>query len=455
MSFGKDACNIRGRLKLAMKKSTQIYIWLPPRSVGERTFLSEMSSTVMVVGATSEPNETANARYYRSSLDALEGVRAVSLIFDARDVTLLNVALPALSGAKLAKALPNAVEDLLLQDVNACAIVIGARIVNSLDSMVGVIDRAWLDLTVAAFERKGIRVNGAYAAQLVLPLPAGAAESAGTSWALACYQNGLALRTDSQAGFGWGASEDPSFNAEAISSALLAARQSTGANSPEVAVYVENEDWKQPALKVLEQVGLKGTISSLPIPQITADTIDFMGQRSGSRGSRFMVAFNWRAWRIPAYALAAAMACYLIGLNLHWGQLAQEKGRLKAESERRFRQAFPQTQVVVDPLLQMQRNIATLRAQAGQAGPEDFVPIAVKLSNALATVAPLAGAAAPVRAGEAIQNLDYRAAKLRVKFLPGLMDNRNNREAISAVGARFGLKFEFDADNVLIVGAQT
>jgi general secretion pathway protein L len=436
---------------MAKNKSKQIFIWLPPRNVGERAFASEVSLIVMAVAG-------GNARYYRSSIDALDAVKSATLILDARDVTLLRASLPALTGAKLAKAIPNAVEDLLLQDVSSCALVLGPRFADSADSMVGVVDRAWLDLVTTSLERKGVSVDAVVPAQLVLPMPDEAKSSSGTTWAVACYHNGLALRTDQLAGFGWGAGEQDEFKTEALRSALLAARQSTGANSPHVAMYIENDDWHGPATEVLQQTQIRATISSLPIPTIDNYTLDFASERSGSRSSRFFGGFNWKAWKVPALVLGGAAACFLLGLNLHWGQLNQEKSRLKAEAERRFRQAFPQTQVVVDPLLQMQRNVATLRVQAGQAGPDDFVPLASKLSSALATVAPLqsTGAAngAPVRASEAIQTLDYRATKLRVKFAPGLMDNRSNREAINASATRFGLKFEFENDNVLIVSAQ-
>jgi general secretion pathway protein L len=436
---------------MAKNKAKQTFIWLPPRNVGERAFASEVSLIVMAVAG-------GNARYFRSSLDALDGVKSATLILDARDVTLLRAALPALTGAKLAKAIPNAVEDLLLQDVNSCALVLGPRFADSADSMVGVIDRAWLDLVTTSLERKGVGIEAVVPAQLVLPMPDESKVSDGTTWALACYHNGLALRTDQLAGFGWGAGDSDEFKTEALRSALLAARQSTGANNPHVAAYIENDDWHGPATEVLQQTQLRSTITSLPIPIIDNYTIDFASERSGSRSSRFFGGFNWKAWKVPSIVLGAAAASFLLGLNLHWGQLNQEKSRLKAEAERRFRQAFPQTQVVVDPLLQMQRNVSTLRVQAGQAGPDDFVPLASKLSSALATVAPLQSSSvangAPIRASEAIQILEYRAAKLRVNFTPGLMDNRTNRDAISASAARFGLKFEFENDNVLIVSAQ-
>ena len=43
------------------------------------------------------------------------------------------------------------------------------------------------------------------------------------------------------------------------------------------------------------------------------------------------------------------------------GQLNQERKALQVQLERKFRQAFPNAQVVVDPMLQMQRQVADLR----------------------------------------------------------------------------------------------
>ena len=433
-----------------MKKNSKydrprVYIWLPPRSVGEKAFLNDASCIVMMAAS-------GSARYHRTSLDALDSVKSATLVLDGRDVTLLRASLPNLAGSKLAKALPNAVEDLLLQDAAACALVIGPRVAGGTQSMVGAVDRSWLDLVVAAIERRGVRIEAVVPAHLVLPLPSDSIHG----WAMACYQGGLAIRTSVDSGFGWGAGEDTDFKMEAIRSALLAARQSTetfaSGESPDLAVYIEDESWQVPATQVLEQVKLRASISSLPIPQIDDNCIDFLAERSGSKGGRFLKSFDWRAWRIPVLATGVAAACFIAGLNLHWGQLAQERDRLKSETERRFRQAFPQTQVVIDPLLQMQRNVATLRAQAGQAGPEDFSPLIAKLSSALATVPPMAGTSGPVRAAEALQTLDYRANKLKIKFTSGLMDSRNNRNAVSAVAARYGLKFEFENDGVVVVG---
>jgi general secretion pathway protein L len=68
-----------------------------------------------------------------------------------------------------------------------------------------------------------------------------------------------------------------------------------------------------------------------------------------------------------------------------WSRLAYEARGLRGDMDAAFRKAFPEAKAVVDPALQMRRNIADLRRAAGEADAADFVPMLVKLSPVLAT----------------------------------------------------------------------
>ena len=143
-------------------KRHQAVIWLPPRSAGERAFGSEALLLAHVGG---EPRPTLR----RASLDSLEGVKQVWLVADARDVSLLDVNLPPLSGARLRQALPNVVEEFVLQDVSKCLVVPGPPATEG-KRLVGVIDRDWVEFVVGAFARRQMRVESLWPAQLALPL---------------------------------------------------------------------------------------------------------------------------------------------------------------------------------------------------------------------------------------------------------------------------------------------
>src|SRR5690606_25346230 len=117
------------RMAAQVLKRGQAIVWVPPRSIGERQFATGPVLLAMLPAAASERAGGASAvagqgvtvfgsasaaRYVRVSLDALPALKQVTLVFDARDVNLLHVTLPPLSGVRLRQALPNLVEELLL-----------------------------------------------------------------------------------------------------------------------------------------------------------------------------------------------------------------------------------------------------------------------------------------------------------------------------------------------------
>ena len=103
-------------------------------------------------------------------------VRRVVLIMAASDVTLLRMAVPPLSSAKLKAALPSLVEDHLITDPAQCVLSVGPHAAGM--RTIAVIERDWLREVVDVIRNFGARRIFAYAAQSCLPLPAsGTAES--------------------------------------------------------------------------------------------------------------------------------------------------------------------------------------------------------------------------------------------------------------------------------------
>jgi len=409
-------------------RRSEAAVWLPPRSQGERAFGTEARLLAIRGG-----DAGAQARAQRVSLDGLEGTGQVRLIFDPRDVTLLTPEVPALSGARLAQALPNVVEDALLQDAAACAIVAGPRL-DDTRRLVAVVDRAWLEFTVGAFERRGMRVRAAWPAQLALPRePQG--------WSIGCVHDALALRAGEHDAIGWGAGEDPDARTEAIVSLLdtaLAGRERPATLS----AWVDDGSWQGPLERAAERLGLPIEIHPLQVPD--GASIDLLAGRAAA-GRRMLAAFDPRAWRLPVALAAACVIASLIGLNLHWAQLSREKDALRGSLEATFRATFPQAQVVVDPLLQMTRQVADLRARSGQSGPDDFAPLVTRFAQALGP-----------SGIDALARIDYRDGRLKVRFQPQRVDGRAAREQLRQACARAGLRLEFDneRDPTASVGLQ-
>ena len=113
--------------------------------------------------------------------------------------------------------------------------------------------------------------------------------------------------------------------------------------------------------------------------------------------------------------------------------------------DRSFRAAVPSAQVVVDPLLQMNRHVDALRAASGQAGAQDALPLLSRLAEALGPVA-----------SDALLGVDYRDGRLRVRFRPERVDSRAMREQLREACARSGLilRFDNDRDPTATIGVQ-
>jgi general secretion pathway protein L len=396
-------------------KRGEAVVWLPPRADGERAFGTEAHLLATV-------SDGAGAvRYARVSLDGMQPAKQVRLVFDPRDVTLIPAVVPALSGARLAQALPNIVEDSLLQDPSTCAMVAGPPLPDG-RRMVGVVDRNWLEFTVGAFERRGIRVRSAVPAQLAVPLQPDA-------WSLACVHGGLALRIGPFDGLGWSAGPDPDFRAEAIV-ALLSTAAADRPKPAAVHAYAEDTSWREPLARAAGRLGIEFRVSGLPLPD--AAGVELLGGRAGA-GRRMMQSFELRDWRWPIGLAAGCVAVSLIGLHLHWATMVRERQEIRASLERSFRSAFPSAQVIVDPVLQMNRQVAMLRARSGQAGPEDFVPLLGRFAQAIGP-----------RANDALASLEYRDGRLKVRFQPQLVSSATAREQLTEACARAGLRLRFD-----------
>lgn len=425
-------------------------VWIPPRSIGERQFASAPVLLAMLPAAVSQPvrgaasttahpvtapGSTSAVRYARVSLDALAALRHVTLVFDARDVTLLRVVAPPLSPVRMQQALPNLVEELLLQEAQSCACSLGPR-VDDRHRLVAVIDRAWLEFTVGAFERRAIRVQAAWPAQLTLPL-------SGAHAALACLNDGLALRAGEYDGFGWNAGADPEARTEAIVCALDAldnpAAPTALASSDEaksrrrMTVFVEDGSWHASVSEAAARAEVDVEVHALAFP--LAAPVDLLSARRGSALRRWFAEIDWRAWRLPVATAAVTVVVALAGLNLHWVLLSHESDQLRSRIEQRYRDAFPETQVIVDPMLQMQRQVTSLRTRTGEAGPDDFVPLLARLAQALGA-----------QAGGAMAAVEFREGRLRVRFQPGFFESRAARDALARNGQQLGLSVDFDAE---------
>ena len=93
----------------------------------------------------------------RSALALLPRASSTVLIVAARDVLMLATALPPLKGPRLRQALPNIVEDQLIQDPQTCHIAVDPKPLDARRQVLAIIDRGWFRFITESFSAAGHR----------------------------------------------------------------------------------------------------------------------------------------------------------------------------------------------------------------------------------------------------------------------------------------------------------
>lgn len=404
----------------ALKRGEAI-VWLPARSAGEAR-LHEGPSLIALIGGTPQ----MQAR--RVSLDALQGVRSVWLVLDARDCTVLQVQLPPISGARLMQALPNVVEEHLLQDPAECLLVLGPEVPAGQARLIAAADREWVDVVLAAFEAKGHRVMGLWPASEALPTTPRDAT-------LGCVNEGIVLRVGEYEAIGWPVPPLLADRGDAVRGALRAAglaQRPPGAEPLTLTAWIDQPDWSASLEAAAQAEGLAVRVE--PLPASFDSRLDLLEARP-ARARRMLAQLDPAAFRLPMVLALACVAAALLGLNLHWWQLLKERDAARAALEAGFRAAVPTAQVVVDPLLQMTRHVASLSAAAGQASAHDALPLLGRLVEALGP-----------QAADALAGFDYADGRMKVRFRPERVESRASREQLQAACTRAGLQLRFDSE---------
>lgn len=94
----------------------------------------------------------------------------------------------------------------------------------------------------------------------------------------------------------------------------------------------------------------------------------------------------WPVLRPAAWVLLGALLVEAVSANLEWALLAHDKTQTAREVTQVFRDVLGNGVMQVDAPLQVQRQLAQLRHQAGQADPGDFLPLIDAVSEILSSL---------------------------------------------------------------------
>jgi general secretion pathway protein L len=106
-----------------------------------------------------------------ASLALLPRASSTVLMVAARDLLMMAAAVPALKGPRLRQALPNVVEDQLIQDPQTCHIAIDAQPLADGRRLLAIVDRGWFRFIHEAFVGAGHRNLRAVPVTACLPQP--------------------------------------------------------------------------------------------------------------------------------------------------------------------------------------------------------------------------------------------------------------------------------------------
>ncbi len=399
--------------------------WLPPRisAVGGGHALALSDNAVLTLWRSPE------AGAEQIQLGALQGLKALTVVFDPRDVLLVPAAVPPLSGARLEQALPNLIEDALLQDPSACRIAIGPALDDG-RRVLGVVDRAWYDAVIAGFARRSIRVSAAWPAPLVIPWQENA-------WSIALVGGALTMRLGLADGLGV---EVEGARLGVAAESLLNLAQTAVPFTGTVNLYADEPGDMAVLQSAVRAAGLVAAPHPLAVP--LPAPLDLQQASAGKTGKgRPSVTISWPRWRWPVGLALLCALTSMIGLNLQWGRLSAESVAIEAAIEQRVRSVLPARVPIVDAVLQMQRRLDIARIRAGEPAADDVTALMTGLAAALGP-----------RAVDALSSAEYRDGRLRVRFQPGWADAAAERDALREAAGREHLRLQFeDREPVAIV----
>lgn len=308
-------------------------------------------------------------------LNDLPKADSTVLVVPARALSWHQVDLPKVPKARLRAALDGLLEEHLLDDTSAMALALSPDAQAgkaAVDAWVAACDKAWLSSTIQSFEAAGHRVTQVVPEFWPQSEPmicvTGTPEEA---WITRADSHGV-MTLPLHAG-----------DTSGVLEALLAnypASTPIGAE-PAVAALAE--------ARLTHKVTLRQQATGLLHSAATLwELAQFEQSLSGDSQGMKNVIRQWHAfwqnlaWRPARWGLVALLCANVIGLNTWAWQQQASLSKKRAQLGTILTQTFPAVKVVVDPALQMSREMTALRQATGASGAQNFESMLSSFSTA-------------------------------------------------------------------------
>ncbi|WP_176052143.1 type II secretion system protein GspL [Paraburkholderia caribensis] len=382
----------------------------------------------------------------RSAPGLLPRASATVLMLAARDCLMLATAVPPLKGPRLRQALPNVVEDQLIQDPQTTHIALDPQPLDGNRHVLAIVDRGWFRYLVETFAAAGHRnvkvvpvtrclpqpvaamaadvpVEEAVAAGADAPPPRAEPVVAGLTPVVAAVLGHVVPSTAAVLGEGavdaapprveLALARGPLGEGLAVPESAVGATVAALAGHAPVTLYtLVDLPGSEPRLASVAQPGRPSIAGSLPVSfetlarnaiQCRFDLAQFEFAVQPWRLDRASL----RRLRLPLWLLVGTVLVAIIGANVQWLMLSRQRDAISAQMTELLLNTFPKTTVVLDAPDQMARQLQQLRVAAGELSPDDFLSLADGLARSLGPI-PVNGLAA----------LDYHDRRVDVTFKP-------------------------------------
>jgi general secretion pathway protein L len=336
-------------------------------------------------------------------LEGLAPAEEIVVWTPASETLLVHARLPTRSTAKIAQALPFALEEQLIDPPEKLHFAFTHEADGAL--AVAVTRKERMEGWIAALVAAGLAPARLAPVTLSLPL-------AERAWTLAFSDGEMVLRSGLHAGLGGPReSRPPGW----LHTALAEARAES--NAPERLLLVgapgelDPEAWRTALGLPLETLAPSGA----PVPETRLDLLQQRYVPSG-RGAALQRAY------LPAAALLAAWLVFTILFDaVDWARLSYAARSADEEMRSLLMKSFPDTRVIVDPAEQMRRGLEDLGARSGAAAPGDMLFLLARVSPAFEREARLR-----------VQGIEYSDKTLKIRMTAAQSDAESIARALRA-----------------------
>ena len=351
----------------------------------------EPTYTVIKDGSADEGGESGPLK--AADLVALASGKSVQVLVPSTEILLTRLQLPKANAARLAKAIPYALEDYVADDVEALHFAFS---IERDGIAVAVVQRSTLEAWLQGLRAVGIEPNALIPDVLAVPrMP--------KTWSLAADERLVLVRTGDHSGF--------AVELEALPDCLDAALVEAKDRLPEqLCVYsaasIELEELIAQGLKttappmICERIA-DGRLTALLTFDPVAVAMNFL---QGAYAPRTAAKGGWMAWRLSAALVLALLLALGINEVIERSRLQAATQEADGHLDALFRKTFPETRRVINPKAQMEQQLQALRGRQSSA------------SNFLALLTE-GGLSLKALAGVQLESVDYQNGRLDLDLI--------------------------------------